>query len=932
MHDHVQAARSYLTPPPHAFWTWDPDREVIRWIDGPTIAFRNELANVLELDVERGLPALTGIALLLSACRDSWSTDPPPLERVVDMLQHTEQSLDVPDFVPIATKVQRRDVRQLQRCLDQIHAIPGQMRRQLQTKAVLIQTLFTSDVTRASSRVAELVIEALRAGFPRAWLVQGDGVRPQHCDREASACVAQFLSRLEHFDVNAFTLRMQTGVEREVQPADLDEPLAARVRRLLEELQEDAELPGLARLTRSLMAVTSLPRPLQQPDDLSHGGVSDIANRGPLDRLLLSELANEDDVLTVRIATNEALYMRRETSTQTPPRHRLVLVDSGLRMWGVPRVFATSVALSLAALTDSRIAFTAYRSEGHGLVPIDLATREGVIEHLRALILDAHPGDALIPLREQLQSVEGDTDVILITGEDVLADPEFQHDLNELGADVRFLATVARSGAFRLRERTPHGLRDLREATFDLEQLLAPSERPSDPLIDPEEQIPLPAIFHARPFPLRLQAQICWEEAWSDDSCGVLSITDDHRLLWWDHSNFAPVQIAESLPSRKLHWGALRTADNRPCLVTGDLGRSQLWLNVVDLEKPACTQIPLEVSAEPIAGGFILPRSDVLCVMHPDTIELFSLCDGTHIMTVRRPSDCKWANGRFFRSGHRWCALSYDGVLVRFHDVVRYQEYADLCALTAMCDVDSIDGTVGVSGRDGRLYLTAVRAEFPLNDPLTAPIKVLAVSADGQRICVQHGCPPSENVGLIDVGRRQVFPVSRYLAFKMVRRPKTCRIEWGHRTCGADEFTAVAVKGQLFFLKMRSRVVLLTNDSVLDHIKLERRLPRPPSQIRRLLRPFRAMPTPSEIRYDLRRVEWPDGSCAILDSRGLLHLKSSDERLPEVTIVLSFDATAGWCSDGRVWGPPAALGERPSLTGSEIWNEVILPFMSRVHS
>ena len=40
---------------------------------------------------------------------------------------------------------------------------------------------------------------------------------------------------------------------------------------------------------------------------------SDISNRGPLDRLLLSESAHDDLTLAVRIALNEALYLRRES-------------------------------------------------------------------------------------------------------------------------------------------------------------------------------------------------------------------------------------------------------------------------------------------------------------------------------------------------------------------------------------------------------------------------------------------------------------------------------------------------------------------------------------------------------------------------------------------------------------------------------------------
>ena len=74
-----------------------------------------------------------------------------------------------------------------------------------------------------------------------------------------------------------------------------------------------------------------------------------------MDRLLLSELAHDDLTLAVRIAMNEALYLRRETPPSNPPKHRAVLLDSGIRLWGVPRVFATAVGMALAAAAQRNV-------------------------------------------------------------------------------------------------------------------------------------------------------------------------------------------------------------------------------------------------------------------------------------------------------------------------------------------------------------------------------------------------------------------------------------------------------------------------------------------------------------------------------------------------------------------------------------------------
>jgi hypothetical protein len=56
------------------------------------------------------------------------------------------------------------------------------------------------------------------------------------------------------------------------------------------------------------------------------------------------------------------------------------------------------------------------------------------------------------------------------------------------------------------------------------------------------------------------------------------------------------------------------------------------------------------------------------------------------------------------------------------------------------------------------------------------------------------------------------------------------------------------------------------------------------------------------MRWTLEAASWPDGSRAFIDSRGLLHLISSDRKLPQLTLVLTDQPLAGWTSDGRTFG------------------------------
>jgi hypothetical protein len=82
---------------------------------------------------------------------------------------------------------------------------------------------------------------------------------------------------------------------------------------------------------------------------------------------------------------------------------------------------------------------------------------------------------------------------------------------------------------------------------------------------------------------------------------------------------------------------------------------------------------------------------------------------------------------------------------------------------------------------------------------------------------------------------------------------------------------------------------------------------------------------------DLRVARWPDGSRAAIDPRGLLHLQSSDRRVPACTLALSDRATtAGWTADGRWWGWSYFIGDNPATPVSVIMDDVIHPFVERL--
>jgi hypothetical protein len=99
-----------------------------------------------------------------------------------------------------------------------------------------------------------------------------------------------------------------------------------------------------------------------------------------------------------------------------------------------------------------------------------------------------------------------------------------------------------------------------------------------------------------------------------------------------------------------------------------------------------------------------------------------------------------------------------------------------------------------------------------------------------------------------------------------------------------------------------------------------------------LLAEFQDAESPAGRGYKLRMATWNDGSRAVLDSRGMLHLKSSDPAIPEFTLVLCEGPLAGWCADGRWFGPAYFIGDHAATPGAVIYDEVLKPFIARLRT
>jgi hypothetical protein len=905
-----------LAPPVPSFWKWDDDGQVAVWNHGGTIAFRQEIEHVLRRLAPTGLPPLTLVMLVLAACRNSFRESFSKADSAGEIL---------------ATFGSPRQAfpSMLRNGLERICVLPSELRRPIEAKAGLVECLLEKGCRRTSPAEAAAICDALLLDYSELPTLAAptEAVR-----RQLQQDVPSLIEGLGRFDPQSFQLRQLTGLDQLLGPAEIDVDPVQRARELISNLKDDRELHGLARLARSLMAVVQLPRHLAEPEDLPMGGYSDIANRGPLDRLLVSELAHDNLTLAVRVALNEALYVRRETPRKTPPMHRRVLIDAGIRLWGVPRLFATAVALAIVATADRRAKIDAYRAKGEQVVSVDLATRSGLVKHLAALEPDAHPGRALPAFLAETAASETGVDSVVVTSADAARDVRFRSALKRWARSSVYVATVTRDGDFQMTREGGRTPKVICQAKLSLGDILFPPRRPTVRLLDGGGQQALPAIFSAHRFPLRIpQNQFRSQYTWTVPACGVFEIARDGRLLFWDQPGLGPRQLAGRVQRHAtLLWSDAKCRGGQARAVVGHPTGEPFQLLRVDVEARSFDTIPLELDR----GAYnIRAHGDAIFAVLDAAVRVLRAEDGrcTQVLAlpdplfdaVSYPSSC----GRllYSRNTMEWYALAFDGATAVLDKMVE-KHLGKHGELVGMFERHNCEGPIGVAQPGYLHYLATGRLErvegintsrFVVND--------VSPTGDWLHLLVGGGGDPGHL--LLDVARGYATPCPPH--------PDLRRIDAGSwvkpmRGVVHRRFKAVAADHDM-------GLVLISRKDSCWRIVLEKgtaRLVRADESItsraRDLARWFRSPVPLKDADCALQAATWEDGSRAYWDSRGLLHLKSADSSIPEATLVLADGEIAGWCSDNRLWGCPYFLGEDANDEAGRVWEDTLRPFIERL--
>jgi len=854
-----QMAVRYLKSPREGLWSWQDEGEALVWCDGTTVAFRQEIETILEALQPNGFPSFGALVLLLAACRGRI----PSAEMLLGQTGKRQRALEI---LEVMEQEMREDLPEPLEALQRVSELPETLRRGLKPRIQLARAVFEEGRWEDPDR-ANAILEGMREGLTHADLTRGITSDQRGRTLDALFRIGRFLKQ---HNAESLAHLMRTGIAEPPEPEGPEPPPSERARALIAALSEKPETGTVARAARDLMAAVRLPRRLAAPEELALGGVADISNRGPLDRLLLSELAHDDLTLTIRVALREALYVRREPPAREPPGGLWILLDSGLRQWGTPRVLTISVALAMIANARDQQEVRVWRNAGIGLMEIDLLSAEGVSRQLEALDPALHAGPVL-PLFAGLKSASqmtGIQRIAIVHRETWEEDAGFAASLGEVEEDLDYVGTIDHHGAFALHALPKSRRPPVCRVQLDLDRVFSGA----NPTQSPGQQ--WPAIFARDPFPLLLPytgKPTAWMQT-RDERC--FFVTGEKGLWLAPEKRKGQRLLVPHLPAGRTRW--IGEVGDRVCVVKqGHHTRELIICSWDDSERRLMvTEVEWtrDVAAFVVSGGILLILGQLSALA-------FDPVEGTELERIEVHDF--WLHDRLFRGEGMLRFIAWDGQSIRFHPLP-VPDGASPHEITTVFDREGMEGPFFLLGHRALLW-EGGKASLPpsnLGDVRVVP------SRDGHRLAF---CDADGRTRLlIDLRRNRVFQGPLEPVFRCESRNLWRKIQ------------RVSVCEQTLALRSRNGRWLRIEYATNQGMQLQ---PFNTPVVGPVLdfEPFQEKQPPG---CQLRVAQWECGSCAFLDNRGMLHLRSHDPEAPEISLVLvNGGELAGWMSHGRMSGP-----------------------------
>ena len=902
-------APTYLTSPSAGLWRLSADGEAFVWTEySATFAFTEQLAILLQQYCKSNskLPSLTAIFFILDAANNwhSKSRD-AKIQELETLLDRLYKACDEELYSNWEPEL-RRSVAEW---LADLRRLPAAWRETPKYQAEILRVLMANHTPQhyeADLHQALEVIQWLHVHFEDRVSSASARENPARC-QVALTLLVGIAARFPTWE--SIQTQLETGLRSLPDPESIEQQdeEAKSYREILNELKEDPELGHIAAMSLTVASSLSLPRRPSDPDELPAGGVSDITNRGHPENLLMTELAADPMLLLARIATGQALYLRREKPPISNKGVRHVFVENSIRSWGQCRVFQAVVALAIAASEERRaesepMFWTIADSD---LNAENLRSRDGIAAHLGRLSPSPHPKAAIQEILERDMLSDAACEPLFILPKQSDQDEGFRSQLDQLPKPF-LLAQVDRDGTVSLLRRSNLGDEQLHQQRVDS------VTQPTRHLPKPKQNLPM---FYSMgpPWPLRATPSGAkWRKIIDDREVWI--IDRRNRLLCFDTPGKGAIEVAEDLPHTQVL--ADHYSQGRLSLLLAQKSTSQLKLCSFDKSGESSTS-----NIDAPSNVFAFDRDCLLSISDRE-VEFLDAKNGNLIATLGRFSESESLRSShlgeaYFQIDRGLFVASYQAGKLDWHKLGECRGaalavgFAEGKVVTVTASLDSM--SVYEAGR--KPQHTSLRVGYSS----LASSSVCEKNFRAEKLLIQT---TSTDKGLtrtstfsLHVGTNHINPEKDYRTWlDKTRSPihPSCEKLVTHRGVRTKlQSIAVGETGVYLTKNYRNTARICARPGTIwlgrTHL--------PADVVRADFKPCEELARGRAWR--LKRADLP-GAVAWHDRRGMLHLRRLSD-MTELTLVLDDAGMAGWFTPKNItFGHPYHLHESSADAPDEV--------------
>lgn len=449
MFEIVRYAQSYK----NYFWQWEEDNSFLSIPYGSTIAHREYIRDILQLLHPQGIPSFGTLLLTLIATNPSGYKDLFRLESAIDSLYRKEIFYN------------RGNGNQLISSsfsfLNKLSDLPPQY-KEGRKRLLMLQAIFEFSHNKISTKRAEHIYTDFKYNK-----IPSINFTKEHINSVIIQKDFRPLVLLDSkFPDTESIIKSITDLP-EIQAMEI-ESLSIPGKDLIQELIDNDKTFHVGSLIKNIRSGLDIPRYTNVPGRQPLGGVSDISNKGELDKLLISEFANDSLVFLTRLANNEALYLNREIPPQNSTQKRIVLIDVSIRNWGTPKIIAYAALTALAKHPKTKIEYNAY-AVGKHCHPVSYESADAIIDALDITdgCLNAYNG--LSEFFTNNKNTEHET--VLITTHNAVKYAEMQQLLNDNRARINYLIYTDQEGKIEMFRQLKKSRKHLQSIHLPLDDL-----------------------------------------------------------------------------------------------------------------------------------------------------------------------------------------------------------------------------------------------------------------------------------------------------------------------------------------------------------------------------------------------------------------------------------------------------------------------------